>query len=105
MKPTFPTIDSSLRRGSFDSIEQATRQSPITHCNYHPVALEGSSMNCAHTSARSFWHITGDYFKNEARQDFLGEAALFVVIIITALLPLMNNTHRLVEFVRAISSY
>jgi hypothetical protein len=105
MKPTFPTIDSLLRRGSFDSSEQASRQSPITHCNYHSVALGGSSMNCAHTSARSFWNITGDYFKNEARQDFLGEAALFVVIIITALLPLLNNMHALVEFVRAISSY
>jgi hypothetical protein len=105
MKPTFPTTDSSLRRGSFDSIARANRQSPMTHCNYHSVEMEGSSTNCAHTSARSFWHITGDYFKNEARPDFLGEAALFVVIIITALLPLMNNSHALVGFVRAISNY
>jgi len=105
MKPTFPTTDSSLRRGSFDSIARANRQSPITHCNYHSAALEGSSTNCARPSARSFWHITGDYFKNEARPDFLGEAALFVVIIITALLPLMNNSHALVGFVRAISNY
>jgi hypothetical protein len=105
MKPTFPIIDSTLRRGSFGGFAQESRPAPITHFNYHAAALEGSSTNCAHSSARSFWHITGDYFKNEARPDFLGEAALFVVIIITALLPLMNNTHALVGFVRAFSNY
>jgi hypothetical protein len=78
---------------------------PLTDYNYRPVALDSFNSNYVRGSARSFWNITGDYFKNEARPDFLGEAALFVVIIITALLPLMNNTHALVEFVRAISSY
>jgi hypothetical protein len=105
MKPTFPTIDSTLRRGSFGATARGSRRQPITDYNYRSAALESSSANGVRASARSFWHITGDYFKNEARPDFLGEAALFVVIIITALLPLMNNTHRLVEFVRAISSY
>jgi hypothetical protein len=104
MKPIIP-IDGTLRRGSFDGITRGSHHSPITHCNYHSATLESASANGARASARSFWHITGDYFKNEARPDFLGEAALFVVIIITALLPLMNNTHALVEFVRAISSY
>jgi hypothetical protein len=105
MKPTFPTIDSTLRRGSFGATARGSRRQPITDYNYHFAAFESSSADGARASARSFWHITGDYFKNEARPDFLGEAALFVVIIITALLPLMNNTHALVEFVRAISSY
>jgi len=104
MKPIIP-IDGTLRHGSFDGITRGSHHSPITHCNYHSATLESASANGARASARSFWHITGDYFKNEARPDFLGEAALFVVIIITALLPLMNNTHALVEFVRAISSY
>ena len=105
MKPTFPTIVSPVHCGSFDGIARGSRQSPITAYNYHSAALEGSSTNWTRTSARSFWNITGDYFKNEARPDFLGEAALFAVIVITALLPLMNNTHALVEFVRAIGNY
>ena len=54
---------------------------------------------------RSFWNITGDYLKNEARHDFLGEAALFAVIVVTAFLPLICNAHALMGFVRAIANY
>ena len=44
-------------------------------------------------------------FKNEARHDFLGEAALFAVVILTAFLPLISNAHALVESARAIGSF
>jgi hypothetical protein len=54
---------------------------------------------------RSFWNITGDYLKNEARHDFLGEAALFAVAVITAFLPLISNAQALMGFVRAIGNY
>jgi hypothetical protein len=54
---------------------------------------------------RSFWTIGGDYFKREARYDFRSEAALFAIITVTAALPLINNLHALIEFVRAISSH
>jgi hypothetical protein len=54
---------------------------------------------------RSFWNITGDYLKNEARHDFLGEAALFAVVVFTAFLPLISNAHALMGFVRAIGNY
>jgi hypothetical protein len=43
--------------------------------------------------------------KDEARHDFWSEAALFAVIAVTAALPLMNNLHALIEFVRAITSH
>ena len=52
---------------------------------------------------RSFWNIAGDYFQNEARQDFLGEAALWAVLALTAFLPLISNAHAVMESVRAIS--
>jgi hypothetical protein len=54
---------------------------------------------------RSFWTIGGGYFKGEARYDFRSEAALFAIITVTAALPLINNLHALIEFVRAISSH
>ena len=51
------------------------------------------------------WNIAGNYLKDEARHDFWSEATLFVVITITAALPLMNNLHALIEFMRAIISH
>ena len=77
----------------------------MTDYNYHSTALEGFNTNCRRVSGRSLWEISRNYFKNEARYDFLGEAALFAVVILTAFLPLITNVHTLVEFVRAISNY
>jgi hypothetical protein len=84
---------------------RGNRHLPTTDYNYHSVALESFNTNCARVPALSLWDISRNYFKNEARHDFLGEAALFAVIVFTAFLPLINNAHSLVEFVRAISNY
>ena len=105
MKPTIPTIISSRRGESFDGGKCRSRRSPLTDYNYHSVAFEGASAGYAHTRARSFWNITGDYYKSEARQDFWGEASLWAVLALTAFLPLISNAHAVMEFVRAISSY
>ena len=77
----------------------------MTDYNYHSIAPEGFNTNCGHVSVLSLWDISRNYFKNEARYDFLGEAALFAVVILTTFLPLISNAHTLVEFVRAISNY
>ena len=97
------TCDAS-RRNPFDHMTRR-RGSPITDYDYHSVSFEHSSAKFVHPAARSFWNITGDYLKNEARHDFWGEASLFVVMAVPALLPLISNAHALMEFVRAISNY
>jgi hypothetical protein len=56
-------------------------------------------------SPRSFWKIADDYLKDEARHDFQSEGMLFAVISIAAALPLINNVHALIDFVRAITSH
>ena len=103
MKPTFSTI-SSLRRDSFDGARCGSRYSLVTDYNYHSVAFEESSARYARNCARSFWNITGEYFKNEARYEFWGEAALWAVLTLTAFLPLISNAHAVMEFVRAIGN-
>jgi len=105
MKPTILTTCKASRRGSFDPAIRSRHGSSIANYNYHSVTFESFRANCGRTSVRSFWNITGDYLKNEARHDFLGEAALFAVVIITAFLPLISNAHALMEFVRAIGNY
>jgi len=105
MKPIFPTLTSSGRGESFDGGKCKSRRSPVTDYSYHSVAFEGSSTGYTRTRPRSFWNITGDYYKSEARQDFWGEASLWVVLALTAFLPLISHAHAVMEFVRAISSY
>jgi hypothetical protein len=105
MKPIASTTPNGTRRDAFDRVMPYDRPAPITDYNYHSITFEGSSARYVRNPPRSFWNIAGDYFKNEARRDFRSEAALFAIITITAALPLINNLHALIEFVRAISSH
>ncbi len=81
------------------------RRPPITDYCYHSATFGGSSGRYLRNPAQSFWNIAGDYLKDEARHDFRSEATFFLFITITAALPLMNNLHALIEFVRAIISH
>jgi hypothetical protein len=105
MKPTVSTTQKVSRRESFDPTIRNRRMSLIADCNYHSATFESFRANCGRNPVRSFWNITGDYLKNEARHDFLGEAALLAVIAITAFLPLISNAHALMGFVRAIGNF
>jgi len=76
----------------------------ITDHSYHSVEFGGFSGRKMRNPPQSFRTIAGDYLKDEARHDFWTEATLFAFITITAALPLMNNLHALIEFMRAITS-
>ena len=103
MKPS--TLTTDRRRDSFARATGKYRRSPITDYSYQSAAFGESGGHFVYHSARSFWNITGDYLKTEARHDFQIEAILFAFISVTAALPLINNVHALIEFVRAISSH
>jgi hypothetical protein len=105
MKPTPLTTHNASRRDSLDFVMYKADRSPITDYNYHSISLESSSAKFVRPVERSFWNITDDYLKNEARHAFWGEAALFGILAVTALLPLISNAHALMEFARAISNY
>ena len=103
MKPL--TLTTVRRRDSFDYTVDNYRRSPITDYNYQSVAFGESGGRFAYDSPRSLWNIASNYLKVEARHDFQTEAILFAFISITAALPLINNGHALIEFVRAICSH
>jgi len=105
MKPTPLTTSKDRRRHPFDRAARKSRRPPTTDYSYHSVAFGGSSGHYTCYRPRSFWKIAGDYLKDEARHDFQIEAMLFAIITITAALPLINNVHALIEFVRAITSH
>jgi hypothetical protein len=104
MKPIRLTTPNHSRRDLFDPAAR-NRRMPVTDYSYHSVGFGGFSGRYLRNPAQSFWNIAGDYLKDEARREFWSEAVLFALITITAALPLINNLHALIEFVRAITSH
>lgn len=94
-----------VRRDLFEPTAGKRRHAPVTDYSYHSIAFGESSGRYMRNPAQSFWNIAAHYFKDEARHDFHTEAMLFAFITVTAALPLMNNLHVLIEFVRAITSH
>jgi len=71
---------------------------------YNFIAPAIFRANCRRVSHKSLWNVTRDFLK-KARQDFLGEAVFFGVIVIAACQAFISNAHAPMEFVRAISNY
>ena len=86
-----PTIQSNIRRGP---------RLPKTDYAYQSssAAMGG---RCFGSPRPSFRSISQDYFKNEARQSFAAEAALFSVIVMTAAVSLISSVAGMVHMVRA----
>src|SRR5881398_3357513 len=77
---------------------------PSIDCNYHTVVLPSHRGACLRPRFSSFRNISGEYFRNEARNEFHIEAIAFVAIVITAAIPILNNLRALADFLRAISN-
>ena len=90
------TIESEKRAGT------TVRRFPMTDYNYHSTRLEGFSGPCARIESPAFHEISSEYFKGEACNYFLAEAAVFALILATAVLPLFNGAHAVVDLVRTI---
>jgi hypothetical protein len=105
MKPIPLTTSNDAFRDLFDPAAPKRGRTPRTDYSYNSVPFGGSSGRYLCNPTRSFWNIAGDYLKDEARHEFQSEAILFAFITITAAVPLINNLHALIEFVRAVTSH
>jgi hypothetical protein len=74
---------------------------PLIDCNYRPMTLDGYRGRCVRPATSPFWNISGQYFQNEARHDFLVEAVCFAIVVITAAVPLVSAANAVVELCRA----
>jgi hypothetical protein len=74
---------------------------PLIDCNYRSMTLDGYRGRCVRTETPRFQNISGEYFQNEARHEFLVEAVCFVLIIITAAAPLVGAANAVVDLCRA----
>lgn len=97
MKPTFEVVTKSRRD---NAAELRASRLPITDCNYHSVALDGFNGRCL-KPVPSFRNISRQYFKDEARHSFAGEAIFFALIVITAAIPVINGLNAAIDLVSA----
>jgi len=98
------TIEQSNLSRRADVAERNAGAFPSIDCNYQTVALPSYRGSCLRPRFSSFRNISGEYFRNEARNEFRVEAAAFIAIIITAAIPILNNMHALADFLRVISA-
>jgi hypothetical protein len=92
MKPISPTARNS-------------RSFPLVEFDYQPSKLREYQPRCAKTVVPAFRNISREYFQREARRDFIGEACLFVAIIVTAAAPVFSTASALADFCRAIGQF
>ena len=64
------------------------------------MEMSAYNAHCTDANNNSF-RVSREYFNNEAARDFLSEAAVFTVIMLTAALPLLNSVHAIVDLIRA----
>ena len=101
MKPTVEQNNLSQRA----DVAQENR-APFLNvdCNYQTVVLPSHRGACLRPRFSSFRNISGEYFRNEARNEFHIEAVAFVAIVVTAAIPILNNMHALADFLRVIGT-
>ncbi|HWY40498.1 MAG TPA: hypothetical protein VNX27_06855 [Chthoniobacterales bacterium] len=77
------------------------RKFPFVDYNYQASSLEDLTGRCAKLS-NSFRDISRDYFDNEENQDFLSNAAIFVALIGSALIPIAASASAMIQLVRTL---
>jgi hypothetical protein len=81
------------------------RRFPVIDCNYQPMTLGGYQGRYVSAGRPHFQNISGEYFQNEARHDFLVEAVCFVLITVTAAAPLVGAANAVVDLCRAFAQF
>jgi hypothetical protein len=100
MKPTIQFNEKSRRDFSNSDSRQGCAL-PKTDYSFQAASVGNGGGRCFGSRRPSFRSISDDYFKNEARPSFAGEAALFTVILMTAAVPILNSVSAVLHLVRS----
>jgi hypothetical protein len=103
MKPTIQFNEKSRRDLSDRELRKGSLL-PKTDYSFQAASVTNGGGRCFGAHRPSFRAISQDYFKNEEPRSFAGEAAMFVVIVITAALPIINSASALMHLVRSFAA-
>jgi len=97
MKPT----DQRAARGDDSGFSSARLRCrfPLVNCNYRVFSLDrfpGGSTG----SPRSFLNISRDYFRREARRNFLAEVAFFLIIVVILAGAFIEGARAIIQFLK-----
>jgi hypothetical protein len=100
MKSTIQINEKSRRSfGETDSRERVSF--PKTDYSYQGASMEHRGGRRFGSHEPSFRSISQDYFKYEAPHTFVGEVALFSMIVITAAVPILASVGAVLHLVRS----
>jgi len=100
MKPT-ATLNEARRPGYFFG-----RRLPITDRNFQPPSLvDLGGGHCSSFPAPSFRSISHNYFRKEARRNFVIEAFLFAGVVFTSAVALVISATAAIDFLRALGYF
>lgn len=88
MKPTINT-------------NKSARKFPFVEYQYQASSLEDLTGRCTKLS-NSFRDISREYFDTEENKDFLSNAAIFVALIASALIPIAASASEMIHLVRTL---
>jgi hypothetical protein len=80
------------------------RKFPFVEFQYQASSLEELSGRCTKLS-NSFRDISRDYFDTEDNKDFVSNAAIFIAMLVSALIPIAAGASEVVHLVRVLPSF
>jgi len=83
------------------STSKDARNFPFADYEYQTSSLDDLTSRCTKLS-NSFRDISRDYFESEANKDFLSNAAIFVALITSALIPIAASASAMIQLVRTL---
>ena len=90
-----PTAVNTRRRG-----RDSNAVFPAIDCNYQSFSLDRYYGGSAGERPASFLNISRDYFRHEARRNFLAEIALFLVLAAILLATFIEEARVIIQFLR-----
>ncbi len=101
MKQTFTKTENSKRHA--EETGRTHSAFPKTDYAYHTTTFDlNTRVSGKRTRGVSFREISASYFKHEARQSFVTEAAFFSLIVVTTAAALVSGAHAWLNLLRAI---
>ena len=104
MKPNIQFNEKS-RRDLCDRDSRKGSALPKTDYGFQSASVANGGGRCFGSRHPSFRSISQDYFKYEVPPTFVGEVALFSVIVMTAAVPIMASVGAILHLVRSFGTF
>jgi len=104
MKPTFQFDELKMRGDAIAHGFGHASVLPKTDYSFQTASMPNLGGACCRSSRPSFRAISEEYFKDEARHSFVSEAAVFGVIAVTVIVPLIATANAVLQLIRSVGT-